>query len=522
MTPHAASVGVRWWPAALIAGSALLAIAVLQLGETDNQQRANVHSLGVAALAGALLLVWFALFSRCSRRLRLRSLAGLAATGVIAFASLRVRGVTGDLLPIFEWRWSTPADAPNPPPQAAVTDAERTAEIAGLADFPQFLGPARNGVLGGPRLARDWAAQPPELLWRRATGAGWSGFAVARHRAITQEQDGDHEAVVCYDIGTGTELWRHRHRAHFASAVGGDGPRATPTIDVDRVFAQGATGVLRCLALDTGALLWSRDVVAEHGGTVPEWGVSASPLVLAEAAPAHSRVFTAAGGPQRSLVALAADTGATLFGGGGDPAHYSSPVLAHLAGRSQILLFNAEAVAAHDPGDGRVLWRFPWRPGHPHVSQPVPVGNDRVLVSSGYGTGAALLRVTRRADGLAVEPVWKSRAMKAKFTNLIVIDDHVYGLDDGILACVALSNGKRVWKRGRYGHGQVLRVGDLLLINTEYGDVVLVDPSTEGLVELGHFSALEGKTWNPPALAGTLLLVRSDTETACYRLPTEP
>jgi len=211
-----------------------------------------------------------------------------------------------------------------------------------------------------------------------------------------------------------------------------------------------------------------------------------------------------------------------VWAGGDDAAGYSSPLLATLAGVPQGLILNAGSVTAHDPGTGAVLWQVPWQRQHPNVAQPRPVAGDRVLVSTGYGVGAALFRVVRDpSGGLAAQELWRNLHLKAKFANFVDREGFVYGLDDGILVCLDIETGERRWKGGRYGHGQMLLVDDLLLVSAESGDIVLVEAVPSERHELGRFQAIDGKTWNPPALAGRYLLVRNDREAACLELPIE-
>jgi outer membrane protein assembly factor BamB len=193
--------------------------------------------------------------------------------------------------------------------------------------------------------------------------------------------------------------------------------------------------------------------------------------------------------------------------------------LATLAGRRQVLIVNAHSVAGHDPTDGRRLWQYQWPGAHPKASQPLPLPSDRLFVTAGYGVGCVMLRLNTDADGqLTAEELWANRNMKCKFSNLAVLDGYAYGLDDGIMACIDLETGSRPWKRGRFGHGQVLLVGDTLLVLSEDGQLVMLDATTEGYRELGRIQAVEGKTWNNPALAGRFLLLRNSKEAVCYEL----
>jgi outer membrane protein assembly factor BamB len=382
-------------------------------------------------------------------------------------------------------------------------------------DWPQFLGPHRNSTVEQPELARDWKAQAPQRLWLRSVGPGWSGFAVAGSRAITQEQRGDDETVVCYDLLSGVPLWSHADPVHFQSSLGGEGPRATPTIAGHRVYALGATGILNCLDLETGKLLWSKDVVRDAKAKVNEWGMSSSPLIVDDMV-----VISAGGRDNRSLDAYRASTGEPVWGAGTDGAGYSSPCLVTLAGVAQILIFNDGGVSAHDPVTGTNLWKYHWPGGNPHVSMPIVLPNDRLLVSSGYGVGSELVQVQRDPGGaFHATRIWKSTRLKAKFTNLVQRDGYIYGLDDGVMTCLDASSGEQKWKDGRYGHGQEILVKDVLLVGAESGEVILLDPNPKEARELARFSALPGKTWNPPALAGEYLVVRNDKAAACYRLP---
>jgi outer membrane protein assembly factor BamB len=367
-----------------------------------------------------------------------------------------------------------------------------------------------------PGLVRDWSAHPPQQLWRRPIGLGWAGFAVAQGLAVTQEQREGQEAVVAYDLGDGTPRWSHLREAGFESPLAGDGPRATPSIADGRVYALGATGLLADLDLESGTLRYERDVLAEAGARRPPHGVAASPLVMGDLL-----VVLAGGTGGRSLVALDRSTGARRWSGGDDPAAYSSPLLATLSGVSQLVVFNEVHVSGHDATNGQVLWSHPWPKGSERVAQPVVLGEDRLFVSTGYGIGGQMLRIRRGDDGgFAVESLYETRRLKAKFSQIVEHAGYLYGLDDGVLVCLDPATGERRWKRGRYGHGQLLMVGELLLLQTEDGAVVLIDPDPGELRELSRFEAVSGRAWATPALAGDRLIVRGEGEVACYRLPT--
>ena len=184
-------------------------------------------------------------------------------------------------------------------------------------------------------------------------------------------------------------------------------------------------------------------------------------------------------------------------------------------------MFNSEAITAHDPATGAVLWEHPWGKGMPHVAAPIVTGGDRVLFSSGYGVGSALLEIAPGTDGkFTASELWKTIRFQAKFSNPLERDGYVYGMSDGFFACLDLRDGTVKWKSGRYGHGQCLLIGEYLLqITEDPGDLVLLHPAPEAANELARIHVFDSKTWNPPALSGDLLLLRNDTEAACLRLP---
>jgi outer membrane protein assembly factor BamB len=234
------------------------------------------------------------------------------------------------------------------------------------------------------------------------------------------------------------------------------------------------------------------------------------------------RVVVIAGGSGgRRLVAYDAATGERAWSSGEGSASYSSPMLATLAGRRQVVVLNAASVSGHDPATGAVLWEQPFPREQPNVALPLVLGPDRLLVSAGYGVGSKAYRLAEAGGGVAASLEWESPRLKSKFANLVLHEGYVYGLDDGVLTCLDPANGERRWKAGRHGHGQLLLVAGLLLVQTEEGELVLVEPSPEAYRELARFPVLEGKTWNPPALAGSTLLVRNDREAAAYELPVE-
>lgn len=492
-------------------------VAAMQRGEWVESYIAAYLTAAVCVLTFVGLLLWLVFRAPLSRAARRRGAIAAIVVALLAGGAVkaltRVDGVeSGVGVPRLVWRWSPrPAPLPASFPLAATTQPVDLAATT-ARDFPQFLGPNRDNTLSGVGLSRDWS-KPPRLLWRHAVGLGWSSFAAVGDYAVTQEQRGEEELTVCYELKTGKPRWEHANRAHFSEWQGGDGPRATPTISQGRVYVMGATGILDCLDGATGRPLWTRNVLSDAGGGNQSYGKSCSPLLI------DDRVVVTGSGSGPSLMAYRASDGAPAWRGGSEPPGYASPVAATLAGVRQILTVNNASVTAHDPADGRVLWRFAWPGSLPKNVNPIALPGDRVLISAAYGLGATMLQVRSNGGTLSVDPLWTSRHLKPKFANNAVRGNYVYGLDDGVLTCLDLATGRRTWRDGRYGFGEILLVDDLLLVQTEPGDVTLVEANPTGLHELGSFPALKSKTWACPALAGHYLLVRNDREAACYELP---
>jgi outer membrane protein assembly factor BamB len=509
----------RLWMPFSIAGLALAGIVIILLKPDLDANFRNWYIAKVLLPALLLEFVWFLCLSRFNWRLRLGTISVLAVLIFGLTNMVRVNGIGGNGLPRLAWRW-TEEQAKHPGALPVVSPASgpppRTA-FESAADVPQFFGPNRDGIVKNARLGRDWNSTPPKQLWRQPIGAGWSSFAVVGGRAFTQEQRGGSECVTCYDLLTGRLIWAHSNAVHFIQASG-DGPHATPTVHQGGVFAMGATGALDCLDAGTGRGIWSRNVLAENQLSNLIWGISASPLVFDDTV-----VVTGGRSHGPTVLAYRGSDGKPLWRAGTDKASYASPLLTTLAGRRVVLSCNAASLTAHDPAGGEILLDFPWTNDKwPKASQPVVLEKDKVFLSAGYGSGCMLLAVKAGSDGkLMGTQLWKNMRMKTQFNSVAVRNGFLYGLDDGMLACIEISTGERKWKEGRYGSGQTLLVDDLVLIQSEPGAVVLVEANPDGCKELGRLPALSNKTWNYPTLAGRHLLVRNNEEAACYELPVQ-
>src|SRR5215813_10894034 len=488
-----------------------------------------IFSLPALSLA---LVVAAAAGRRLSSGLRRGVMVAAILLACAVFTLIRTGGITGYGVSDFHWRWTpTPeqrllaqaANEPEPPPPAPTSSpaAAKIPEKSGAdpvaantaAGWPGFRGPERNGVIRGVRIDTDWSRSKPVELWRRPVGPGWSSFAVHGRLIYTQEQRGADEVVSCYDLTTGAPVWRHKDAVRFYESNAGAGPRATPLFSNGRVYTFGATGILNALDARNGSVVWSRNAASDTNTKIPGWGFASSPIVVGD------KVIVATAG---TLAAYDAGAGHQRWQGPAGRGGYSSPQLATIDGVAQILLLNGDGAISVAPSDGKLLWKHEWNIDG--IVQPSVIAGADVLIGSGSGlaeVGMRRVAVARGPSGWAVEERWTSNGLKPYFNDFVVHKGHAFGSDGSILACIDLKDGKRKWKGGRYGHGQIVLLPDqdLLLALSEEGELVLVGATPDQFTELARFPAIEGKTWNHPALVGDLLLVRNGEQMAAFRLP---
>lgn len=409
---------------------------------------------------------------------------------------------------------TTVTNAQQAAPAATGSPSTETASAHAVRNYwTNFRGPNRDGRYEEMEVLTTWPAQGPPLLWKQPIGIGYASFVVADGRAYTIEQRRGKEVAAAYDVNTGRELWTQSWNAEYRDTTG-DGPRATPTWDDGRLYALGATGELRCLDAKTGAAIWGKNILSENQASNLPWAMAASPLVV------DDKVILLPGGTSNnSVVAYNKMTGAPVWKSQSDRQAYVSPMLVTLAGRRQIVIVSASRVFGLEPGNGALLWSYAWDTDMGiNVSQPIMVDNNRFFISSGYGKGAALVEVSGSGKTLATRTIWENVSMKNKFNSSVLHQGYVYGLDEGILTCVDVNTGERKWKGGRYGYGQVLLASGHLIVSSDTGELVLVRATPDQHAEVARFKAIEGKTWNYPAIAGGRLLVRNANEMAAYNI----
>ena len=411
---------------------------------------------------------------------------------------------------------NAPVAAATPTPQASVspspTDAAAAQNAAPARNYwTNFRGPRRDGKYEEAPIAVSWPANGLPVLWKQPIGIGHASFAVAEGNAYTIEQRRGEEVVAAYDLASGRELWTQKWSAAFRDSTG-DGPRATPTWDQGRLYALGATGELRCLDAKNGSVVWGKNILSDNQASNLQWGVTASPLIV------DDKVIVLPGGTSgKSVVAYNKMTGAPVWKVLNDVQAYVSPMLVELAGRRQIVVVSSTRVVGLVPESGALLWSYTWDTNNGiNVSQPIVVDRNRFFISSGYGKGAALVEVKGSGNNYTATTIWENAMMKNKFNSSVLHDGYVYGLDEGILTCLDVNTGERKWKDGRYGYGQVLLAGGHLIVTSDEGEIALVKATPDRYTEVARFTALEGQTWNYPAIASGRLLVRNSTQMAAY------
>ena len=408
-----------------------------------------------------------------------------------------------------------PATAAESTPLVVTPARTRVPEKISPADYwTDFRGPNRDGVYAQAEILTVWPASGLPRLWKQPVGGGYASFTVGEGRAYTIEQRRDRETITAYDVETGRELWEFAYPALFDEVLGGPGPRATPVYHDGLVYSLGASGDFYCLTAKTGKPRWSRNILADNGAKNVHWAMSGSPLIVDA-----NVVVTPGGSNGNSIVAYNRLTGSPVWQSLNDRAGYTSPILATLAGRRQIVWISGERVVGLASENGKLLWDFSFSAQMDmNCSQPVVIDDSGVLISSAQGPGAALLEIAKSGDRYTARAVWQNNRLKNKFNSSVRYQDYVYGLDEAILACVEAKTGELKWKGGRYGYGQLLLAGGHLIVLTEEGDLVLVRATPESHQELARFPAIQGRTWNIPAIDNGLLLVRNSTEMACFRL----
>ncbi len=377
------------------------------------------------------------------------------------------------------------------------------------ANWPQWRGPNRDGISKETGLLKQWPAEGPPLVWKASgAGGGYSSFSVANGKLYTMGLRGEREYVIAFDIATGKEAWSTAHGGAFHNDQG-DGPRGTPTVDGDRVYALGGSGDLTVLDARTGKIVWSKNVLTEFGGSNLRWGISESPLVLG------NKVLVNAGGSGASIVALNKADGSLIWKSQSDRAGYSSAIPLELNGMTQVVFFTGQRAVGLDAKDGRLLWEYE-KPSNQtaNVATPIARGN-RVFLSSGYGTGGGVVEI--KSDNKAQE-IWFTRDMRNHHSSSVLIGDYLYGFSESILTAIRFDTGEIAWRDRSVGKGSLVYADGNLYCFSENGVVGLVEATPTGYKEKGRFRIVQGnlKTWTHPVVVGGRLYLRDQDTIYAY------
>ncbi len=376
--------------------------------------------------------------------------------------------------------------------------------LGALEDWPQWRGARRDGVSQEKGLLRAWPKGGPPAAWKASgAGAGYSSLAAAGGRLYTLGARGGTEYVMAFDAATGKKVWETAHGRQFGNDRG-DGPRSTPTVEGDRVYAFGASGDLAAMEAGTGKVIWKVNAVEKFGGANIQWGLSESPLVLGD------RILVSPGGNGASIVALRKTDGSLIWKSQADEPGYSSAVLHEAGGIREAIYFTGERALGINVETGKVLWSYNQVANRTaNIATPLVRGN-RVFLSSGYGTGAALLELTPSKGGVDARQVYFTREMRNHHASSVIVGEHLYGFSDAILTAMKFDTGEVAWRDRSVGKGSVVFADERLYLYSEGGVVGLAEATPEGYREHGRFQIQAGNlpTWSHPVVSNGKLFIR--------------
>ena len=401
--------------------------------------------------------------------------------------------------------------------------------IVGAADWPQWRGPNRNGISEETGLLKEWADSGPQVLWKVPLGEGFSGISVVGGRIYTMFSEADDEFVVCLNASNGEEVWRFRSDSNYHESQGGNGPRATPTIDGELLFTVTAQGKLYALNTENGEKVWSHDLQEEFGSKIPRWGGCTSPLVEGDL------LLVEVGGKDgESIVAFDKTNGDVVWSSHTDILGYSSPIAVTIGGIRQLIVFTGTQLVSVSPEIGNLYWTYPWQTEYDvNAATPVFIAPDKIFISSGYGKGAAVVRVrvmmsaestTGEGEGgmshrdrveMTVEEIWKNQDMKNHFATSVLHDDYLYGFDNAILKCIDANTGMEKWKTRGFGKGTLMLADEHLIILSDSGKLGLAEATPSAYNEVSSAEVLSGLCWTVPTLANGRLYARNENEMVC-------
>ena len=390
---------------------------------------------------------------------------------------------------------------------------------AGALDWPQWRGPDRNGISHETGILKEWSDGGPQVLWRVPLGEGFSGISVARGRVYTMFSEGDDEFVICLDASNGEEIWRFRSDSTYYESEGGNGPRATPTIDGEFLFTVSAQGKFYALSCATGEEVWSYDLIRDFNSYMPRWGFSSSPLVEG-----NMLLVEVGGNNGKFIVAFNKTNGDVLWSSHMDKLGYASPIAVTIGGVRQLIVFAGLRLLAVSTDNGELLWTYPWRTGRfdVHAATPIFIAPDKIYISSAYGKGSAVVQVKVMESPesgtrikMAVEEIWKSERIQNRLATSVLHGNHLYGFHKTILKCIDADTGTEKWKARGFGEGTLILAEDHLIILGDRGKLGLVEATPAAFNEVASAEVLSGLCWTVPTIANGRLYARNEKEMVC-------
>ncbi|MEM7146581.1 MAG: PQQ-binding-like beta-propeller repeat protein [Verrucomicrobiota bacterium] len=369
-------------------------------------------------------------------------------------------------------------------------------------DWPRWRGPNLDGISTDSSWRAEWPDSDPPLVWKTNVGTGLSGISIANNKVYTIGNNDNTDTVFCLNADTGKEIWTHSYPAALDPKYYEGGPGSTPTVDGDTVFTIGREGQVFSLNAESGEVNWSMNLVADAGLPAPGWGFNGSPLVL------DDRLFLNAG---TAGVALDKSSGAVIWKSDAEEAGYSSPYPLDRDGKTQLLVSSSRSYSGVDPETGAAAWTFPWLTRYGvNAADPVPIDSNTLFISSGYGKGAALIRLT----GTAPEEAWKSKEMGNQMNPCLLIDGYLYGVNgnedgDPEYKCLAPKTGDILWSDDSTGASGAIAANGYLIILGERGELIIAPASPDEFDPITRIQVLGGKSWTAPSLANGRVYCRN-------------
>jgi len=397
----------------------------------------------------------------------------------------------------------------------ALAASPLTSIPAAAADWPQFLGPKGDGTSTETGVNLDWATKEPQELWKADVGTGCAAVSVAAGKAYTAGQVSTGlDTIFCFDAVTGAKVWTFDYPQSLEPTYYSGGPSSSPTVSDGKVYYVSKDGELYCLDALTGTKIWQKSLIKELGGQKQTWGYAASPVIK------DDLLICEPGGQGSAVAALNKNTGEAVWKAGTDKVGYATPLLFNNSLHSGFTSFNGSAIVGYDM-TGKQLFRQDWKTQY-DVNASTPLHHDGYfLISSGYNTGCALVK----PGAGKTEVVWKNKVLLLQFQNMVLVDGSVYAVSGdnqsrATMKCIDFMTGKVHWEeRLRENRGNILLVEGKLLVLSESGELLLVQPDTNAFNQLASLQMNKKPCWAPPALANGLLYSRNnDGKVTCFDL----